>query len=1240
MKNHKLFFTSLVIILLSINNVFGQVVDSLQINKECEWYWKCPDSIFVNEVQEIGEIDFSNPTPTQCVILCRMAMGFANARDYKMALFGAFVALNNIDKIFGRQSEYYAANVFNILNTLYLSQDEDSVYAAFIEMSGLGPDYYHDPSLALIMLGHNILSLYENDNEKKSIVNSTKFILGDTRFRLGQYENALAYFEDAKNSYELTNDYGKACYAILKKALCYFQLGKYKESLMLMQESVRNATPILTDLELTYYWVNLAKIYYQIGEWEKSKELLYNTVATCERYNQMDINYGESVLYLALLDFQDGNYDECLRKAEKALNVIVSTNSNKSLQYADLLTMYSYLQRETGNLELSLEGYKEAAKIRKDKLGVTHHLYADISLELAKTYAKLGDNETAKTLGIESMLVTKDIYGEKHNKSAEILGLLSEYSSDPNQIAFYYRDAFRIKRNVVLKEFATMTLSEQKRYWEKEKEFIVEQSINAAYRSRTATAIETAYDAALLSKGLLLNSEKEFRELLNNSGSTEARNTFNRLSDLNKTIADENRKTMRDRTVNVDSLKYIRDSVEQSLVTLVSEFGDYTRNLVVSWKDIKKSLAKGELAIEFVNYNGQYAALVIGDKYPCPQMVLLCTQSQIDSVAKSDYYSTDAIYKLVWKTLQPYMSKAKKIYFSPIADFHKIAIEAIGSLFSSSKEFIRLTSTRQLFVKKNSGFNNKIILYGGMDYNMSTDDMAEAHANYSDTELPAMRSGGAGLRGVRFSNLPGTKLEVRNIDALIKNNKEYESSIFEGIQGTEESFYYTSKIIQPQILHIATHGFYWTENNVSELKSADKFKFLIGDESGAIIEDKAMSRTGLIFSGANNILQGVDVPVDVADGVLTAQEISKLDLNSCDLVVLSACQTGLGDISSEGVFGLQRGFKKAGVNSLMVSLWEVDDKATQLLMTSFYHQLVNGKSKISSLRHAQNVVKNTPGYSDPIYWAGFVLLDAIEKKTEIKNDSFYSIDIRNIMLNDSMNVWNRIVRYSLDVDYPIGNDRLTSRIQKYILDFLNPFSYDKFRMLRYAYHKDRNNLDLLPKHYKKLYNRYFSEMFKDDDIESEVLAQSEDIPFCDYKIKVEAIDDDLISFRTFMYQDLGWGQHGSYYSEGKTFFKSSAKTFSWESFQDTTSVELASIIEQALALQYFKQSVMDFREERAVYESSNSRFPLPFSDPYVTKEGVFFQYQPYEVSSYAEGAPECVVPIALLLPFLKTEFIR
>ena len=140
-----------------------------------------------------------------------------------------------------------------------------------------------------------------------------------------------------------------------------------------------------------------------------------------------------------------------------------------------------------------------------------------------------------------------------------------------------------------------------------------------------------------------------------------------------------------------------------------------------------------------------------------------------------------------------------------------------------------------------------------------------------------------------------------------------------------------------------------------------------------------MSRSGLLMAGSMSYLDNEQIPDNVDDGILTAREISRLDLTTASLVTLSACETALGDITGEGVFGLQRGFKKAGANSILMSLWKVDDEATCMLMTEFYRNWIGqGKSKHEALELAKEAVRKHPGWEDPKYWAAFILLDGLD----------------------------------------------------------------------------------------------------------------------------------------------------------------------------------------------------------------------------------------------------------------------
>ncbi|MDE7025834.1 MAG: CHAT domain-containing protein, partial [Paramuribaculum sp.] len=283
----------------------------------------------------------------------------------------------------------------------------------------------------------------------------------------------------------------------------------------------------------------------------------------------------------------------------------------------------------------------------------------------------------------------------------------------------------------------------------------------------------------------------------------------------------------------------------------------------------------------------------------------------------------------------------------------------------------RLSSTRELLKSRRVPHTTNAILYGGLDYDLGKNELiAESHQGTCHN-THASRSGALGINRYGVEFLPGTIAEVNEIAKRFEK-KTIQYRTITGKEGTEESF----KSIMGQyvdILHLATHGFFWSPE-VAEKRNY--VSFLQRKEINSNEED-AMLRSGLLFTGANVALMGEELPEDVEDGVLTAKELSNMNLWNVDLVVMSACESGLGETSGEGVFGLQRGFKLAGANTLLMSLWKVDDEATKILMTEFYRYYLSGKTKQESLHLAQLTLRNNPEFADPKYWAAFILLDAL-----------------------------------------------------------------------------------------------------------------------------------------------------------------------------------------------------------------------------------------------------------------------
>lgn len=508
-----------------------------------------------------------------------------------------------------------------------------------------------------------------------------------------------------------------------------------------------------------------------------------------------------------------------------------------------------------------------------------------------------------------------------------------------------------------------------------------------SFKYPTENLINLCYNSALLSKGLLLNLSRSMYDLIQGSGDKEALSLYENMRLNRMTLHKQYEKPILERTLDTDSLEVLTADMEKELVMRSKAFGDYTKDMSIQWEDVKHKLGNNDIAIEFVDFpilgadSTMYVALTLKKEYDCPHMITLFERRQLCNMTNNNIYTSTDMYHLVWQPLEEELVGVKNIYFSPSGELHRIAIEYVPVTTTENicdrYNLRRLSSTRQLAIIRDETVGEKSVVYGGLIYDALMSDTIIIDITERDfTYVPCSNLDSLKLRD-SYDYLPGTKEEADSIVAYLSSHS-FTYSYYYGTEGTEESFKSLDGT-RPKILHIATHGFYLPE---IDAQWNDYAQFLFQGNHHVYCEDKAMTRSGLLLSGCGYALNYKEIPEGVEDGILTAEEISRLDLRGLDLVVLSACQSGLGDIiSGEGVFGLQRGFKKAGAKTILMSLWDVDDYATQLLMTEFYKNYFRGGEKHESLRLAQKAVreyKDKDGhliFNNLYYWAGFVILD-------------------------------------------------------------------------------------------------------------------------------------------------------------------------------------------------------------------------------------------------------------------------
>ena len=399
----------------------------------------------------------------------------------------------------------------------------------------------------------------------------------------------------------------------------------------------------------------------------------------------------------------------------------------------------------------------------------------------------------------------------------------------------------------------------------------------------------------------------------------------------------------------------------KGLLLTASSSPDYIERLKINWHDVQKCLRKSEAAVEFIATPHEdadssfYVALVLRYNSEQPVMIKLGKGEEIKSAIK-DGYTTSALSEIIWFPLKDELKDIKTVWFSVDGILHKIPIEYLPynkkKNISNIYQLNRLTSTRELVIHNSKLSKENAVLFGDLTYTPSSCE--NSSNNDSDEDL---------VRAASKRLLPFTKDEIRTVSTILKD-KGVPCKIYDQDQGTRSSLLALNGL-PISYLHLATHGYYYETDTIK--KELSSIPSLMGFSMSNLSQaEKAMLRSGLVMS----------------DSIVTAYDVSHLSFNNLRLVALSACGSGLGDIGrGEGVFGLQRAFKQAGAQSILMTLWDVNDYMTYRFMEHFYSKISSGYSMQKALKSAQKKVRNTKvngvyDFRDPKYWAGYILLDA------------------------------------------------------------------------------------------------------------------------------------------------------------------------------------------------------------------------------------------------------------------------
>lgn len=741
-----------------------------------------------------------------------------------------------------------------------------------------------------------------------------------------------------------------SCYARI--ADNYYQLG----DLPLCKQYCDKAYPYMfnqvDELEYCDVLSALANIYYNTNQAKIAAKLKWNEIKIREKVEGTVslTDWSQYFLYIVGINPSEvilqNNKLNNIKKSERGnanyyltLGKAYSSLMDKNALYKDFAEMYLL---KVDSVLLTDSNYYEKYNLKNGIMGNLYTAWAD-------HYSLLNQRKKSYEYSIKALHYYPDNY-YSYYKVALKSALLHDKEAIQKYLPLYYYGM----ENDICNMLPILGSVESDIYLGNGDATLYHIPEWASWNPTDSVSVSIAYDAALLMKGLTLRYNVLTPYFESHPEIISSKNELDQMRDSIYTIYDDNAKLL---ALHRYELK------EREILKGVNS--ELTK---VHWKDILYRLKKDETCIEFVRYTSNayswsdgtpqnhYAALVLSGSGSKPIFVDLFDEHDIYETyhLQPKSYETETgslLYNKIWGKLRNYIANNSRVYFSPMGILNLINIEALvdksGRTALETYNLIRVSSTRQLVSSNKVTPINSAVSFGGIDYR----EMAVAIVDSLNT------------RG-NWSYLKNTLDEVLQIEKSLKR-KEIKVTTITGSDATETSFKALDGTSN-RIIHVASHGFYIPEY------LRDGIPYYAKSDYTKSIKDE-LFYSGLIMSGGQSTWIDSTFVSDQDDGILTSYEISKLDLHNVDLVVLSACETGLGDNLFDGIFGLQRAFKKAGVKSILMSLWSIDDKSTSEYMGLFYDFLTLGLSKQESYK--RTVIEMKKRFQDPYFWASFVLLD-------------------------------------------------------------------------------------------------------------------------------------------------------------------------------------------------------------------------------------------------------------------------
>jgi CHAT domain-containing protein/Tfp pilus assembly protein PilF len=812
--------------------------------------------------------------------------------------------------------------------------------------------------------------------------------MGEHKAALPLYQKALRITKDA-----LGEKHPEYAGSLNNLAGLYQVMGDRKAALPLFKRALRISKEALGERHPSYAagLNNLAALYADLGDHKAALPLYQKSLQIHkEALGEKHPSYATSLNNLAALYHRMGEYKQALPLFQKALQVRKEALGEKHPSYALSLNNLAGLYKNMGYYKQALPLFKQALQIRKEALGEKHPSYATSINNLASLYQDMGDHKQALPLFKEALAIYKEALGEKH----------PDYALSLNNLAALYQEMGDRKQALPLAEralaIAFSCLRDNACVQSDRQQFANAVALRVYLNNRLALpdlpGQPSAATHALAWKGAILLRQQQRRLFLQLDASPASSKASSALQAATRRLA-ALRLSPHATRERLEALEKEQDEAQAELSRLSKAFRQQRERERPAPEAVAKALPEGAVLVDYLFHGSALTAFVHRKGKPVARALIkdarrieLAAQSWHKALVsgKAGTAEGQVLKKLIWSPLEKHLEGTKVVLISPDSVLGTVPFAALPGKKPGTYLIEELAvavvpvpqALPEMMKRKEGRLAPSLLVAAGLRYD--PDEKAAALAAGPD-ERSAPRTGRES-----FTRLPATKAEALAVKAafaeLFKDGKAIDLR-----EGDATKSAVKKALGRVRYAHLATHGFFAPETVKSALAPSK------GERPNGRPEVTGwhpLLLSGLALSDANR-----EPKPGEEDGILTALEVSEMDLSKLELVVLSACETGLGKAAGgEGLLGMQRAFQVAGARSVVASLWKVDDRATQALMAEFYARAWDTKNIISraeALRQAQlMLLKEGRGRGigkasekvpkgetrlPPLYWAAFVL---------------------------------------------------------------------------------------------------------------------------------------------------------------------------------------------------------------------------------------------------------------------------